>query len=115
MTALLRRLLAPYGSGEDRIVITGDDLTVDPSAITSIALIFHELATNADWKHAFLHRPVKQGTLNAGGRKLSRFQPIFMVHFGGLWSRHSAHRYVLYEDRKPLDQKGGENGPTILG
>lgn len=47
MAALLRRLLAPYDNGTDRIAIAGDDLPVDPSVMTSIALIFHELAANA--------------------------------------------------------------------
>jgi PAS domain S-box-containing protein len=47
MAELLWRLLAPYDNGAGRITIAGDDLPVDPSATTSIALIFHELATNA--------------------------------------------------------------------
>lgn len=47
MAELLRRLLAPYDKGEDHITITGDDLPLDPSAMTAIALIFHELGTNA--------------------------------------------------------------------
>lgn len=44
---LLRRILAPYENGTERVVIAGDDLPVASTAITSIALIFHELATNA--------------------------------------------------------------------
>jgi PAS domain S-box-containing protein len=54
---LLKRLLAPYDSGLDHIKITGEDLPLAPSAMTSIALIFHELATNA----------VKYGALKDSG------------------------------------------------
>lgn len=75
MTALLRRLLAPYDNGKDRIAITGDDLAVDPSAITSLALIFHELATNA----------VKYGALNDGDGalriELSRIEDHFRIRW----------------------------------
>nr|WP_314074105.1 PAS domain-containing protein [uncultured Roseococcus sp.] len=59
-TELLRRLLAPYDTGGDRITITGDDLPVDSTALTPIALIFHELATNA----------VKYGALSDGEGRL---------------------------------------------
>jgi PAS domain S-box-containing protein len=57
---LLWRLLLPYVSGAGRIVIVGDDLPLAPSAMTSIALIFHELATNA----------VKYGALKDGDGRL---------------------------------------------
>lgn len=57
---LLRRLLAPYDNGGDRIAITGDDLPVAPVSIPSIALLFHELATNA----------VKYGALGHGAGRL---------------------------------------------
>ena len=47
MAGLLRRLLAPYDNDGNRIAFADDDLPFGPSAITPIALIFHELATNA--------------------------------------------------------------------
>lgn len=47
----LRRLLAdlfrPYDLAGDRIAVGGDDLTIDERAATALALVFHELATNA--------------------------------------------------------------------
>lgn len=56
---LLRSLLAPYGEGPDRFVFEGEDMPTDDRAATALALIFHELATNA----------VKYGSLSApGGR-----------------------------------------------
>lgn len=45
---LLGRLVSPYvGYGTQRIVVAGDDPAVGRSAATAIALIVHELATNA--------------------------------------------------------------------
>src|SRR3546814_19822402 len=47
---LLRTILAPYegaGGGDDRLRINGDDVTLPGNAMTTIALILHELATNA--------------------------------------------------------------------
>lgn len=46
---LLRRLLAPYNCSvpERRIRICGDDIEVNSAAVTSLSLVFHELATNA--------------------------------------------------------------------
>ena len=46
--ALLTELFAPYdGAGGLRISVTGDDIPIDDRAATPLALIFHELATNA--------------------------------------------------------------------
>lgn len=47
--AFLRALFAAYvdESGRSRIEVTGDDATFDDQAATSVALLFHELATNA--------------------------------------------------------------------
>ena len=47
---LLAQLFAPYQSGSDsnaRIIVTGNDLVIDDRAATPLALLFHELATNA--------------------------------------------------------------------
>lgn len=47
--AFLADLFRAYadGSGETRVAITGDDAAFDDQAATSVALLFHELATNA--------------------------------------------------------------------
>lgn len=48
LKVLLADLLAPYDvEGGERIEITGDDMNIGPRAATPLALIFHELATNA--------------------------------------------------------------------
>lgn len=48
LQGLLRDLLAPYDSGRDsRVSISGDDVEIGARAATPLALIFHELATNA--------------------------------------------------------------------
>src|SRR3546814_462854 len=47
---LLRTILAHYegaGGGDDRLRITGDDVTLPGNAMTTIALILHALAPNA--------------------------------------------------------------------
>lgn len=44
---LLEELLRPYSDGSKRISIEGDDPTVDERAATPLALVVHELATNA--------------------------------------------------------------------
>ena len=48
LKGLLEDLLAPYeGAKGERVVISGDDVDVGARAATPLALIFHELATNA--------------------------------------------------------------------
>ncbi len=45
---VLREILAPYPAlSEGRIAITGQDMKVDDRGATPVALLFHELATNA--------------------------------------------------------------------
>lgn len=61
----LTALFKPYvdATGQSRVVIQGDDATFDDQAATSVALLFHELATNA----------AKYGALSvAGGHVLLR-------------------------------------------
>ncbi len=48
ISELLTELLRPYlTDAPGRVSITGDDATIDDQAATPLALIFHELATNA--------------------------------------------------------------------
>ncbi|MGZ3257165.1 MAG: sensor histidine kinase, partial [Croceibacterium sp.] len=48
LQTLLEELFAPYGSGDGaRVKVAGDDLAVSPRTATPLALVFHELATNA--------------------------------------------------------------------
>lgn len=60
MQGLLRTLLRPYDDGSGRVSIHGDDVEIAASAVTPMALVFHELATNA----------VKYGALRAEGGAL---------------------------------------------
>jgi PAS domain S-box-containing protein len=54
LQGLLDQLFAPYALGEgSRIVVRGDDVRVDDRSATPLALLFHELATNAA-KHGAL-------------------------------------------------------------
>lgn len=57
LASVLDRLVEPYRDNDlDRVSIAGDDLSIGPSAATAIALLIHELATNA----------VKYGALSSG-------------------------------------------------
>ena len=48
MRGLIGQILEPYVFSQfDRIVITGDDVAIDDRGATPIALVLHELATNA--------------------------------------------------------------------
>ncbi len=48
LAGLLGDLFAPYDlSGENRVRIHGDDLVIAEEAVSPLALLFHELATNA--------------------------------------------------------------------
>jgi PAS domain S-box-containing protein len=54
---LMGELLSPYKlPGDDRIDIVGDDVVIDEAAATPLALIFHELGTNAA-KYGALSKP----------------------------------------------------------
>ncbi len=44
---LLADLFEPYQQGVVRLTVSGDDVTIDDRSATPIALLFHELATNA--------------------------------------------------------------------
>ncbi len=62
--AFLKALFAAYldDEGAPRVVLTGDDTVFDDQAATSVALLFHELATNAS-KYGALSRPGGRVTL----------------------------------------------------
>ena len=64
---LLSGSLAPYtGAGSDRVVLRGEDIVLRPRAVLTLAMAFHELATNA----------AKYGALSVpGGRVEIRWQP----------------------------------------
>lgn len=48
LRALIERLMQPYRNGDtERVLFEGDDTTIDDGATTPLALLFHELATNA--------------------------------------------------------------------
>jgi PAS domain S-box-containing protein len=48
LQSLIAELLTPYlVDGQDRIRFDGEDVTIDDAAATPLALLFHELATNA--------------------------------------------------------------------
>ena len=58
---LLDQLFAPYRRERGGIAVTGDDVRVDDRAATPLALLFHELATNA----------AKYGALSVDGGRVA--------------------------------------------
>jgi PAS domain S-box-containing protein len=63
--AFLSDLFKPYATldGRPRVVLSGEDAVFDDQAATSVALLFHELATNAA-KYGALSREGGEVTLN---------------------------------------------------
>lgn len=45
LQGVLQQIFAPYG--ESRVILAGDDIEIDDRSATPLALVFHELATNA--------------------------------------------------------------------
>ncbi len=63
---IVREMLRPYPAlDEGRLMISGDDVPIDDRGATPLALVFHELATNAA-KYGALSTP--HGTLAIGSR-----------------------------------------------
>ncbi len=59
MAALVKKVLLPYADetdGDDRIIATGPDVPIGAKAVTSLALVLHESATNAA-KYGALSEP----------------------------------------------------------
>jgi hypothetical protein len=55
LPALVRTIIAPYvNEVQERITIGGPDLPVSGSAVMSVALLLHEIATNAAKYGAFV-------------------------------------------------------------
>jgi PAS domain S-box-containing protein len=65
LSQLLAELLKPYGTeDENRVRIVGDEAEIDDQAATPLALVFHELATNAA-KYGALSRPEGRVTITS--------------------------------------------------
>ncbi len=66
MRELLSGSLAPY-AGAERVTLRGEDLVLRPRAVLTLAMVFHELTTNA----------AKYGALSAPGGSIDiRWQPV---------------------------------------
>ncbi|MDT7934932.1 MAG: PAS domain-containing protein [Sphingomonadaceae bacterium] len=90
LQGLLLLLLAPYDDGHQRILVDGCDLPIGAHAATSIALLFHELATNAA-KYGALSHP--DGTVSVScERRGDRLQVTWREHGGPPVSGTPEHR-----------------------
>ncbi len=65
---LLSGGLAPYaGAGPERVILRGEDIMLRPRAVLTLAMVFHELTTNA----------AKYGALSVPGGQIEiRWQPV---------------------------------------
>ncbi|MBO9588326.1 PAS domain-containing protein [Devosia sp.] len=82
LSALVTRLMRPYEGedGENRVRYSGEDTIIDDAAATPLALLFHELATNAA-KYGALSRP--DGWTSLSGRTDGeRFHLTWKEHGG---------------------------------
>lgn len=68
LRGLLSGSLAPYaGAGSERIVLRGENIVLRPRAVLTLAMVFHELTTNA----------AKYGALSVAGGRIEIFwQPV---------------------------------------
>lgn len=77
--ALIRELLQPYQLGdEERVHFGGEDATIDDGAATPLALLFHELATNA----------AKYGALSRAEGRIDVSTRIEGEQYHLIWSEH---------------------------
>ncbi len=64
---LLLASFAPYGTGRDKVALRGEDVRLRPRAVLTLAMVFHELITNA----------AKYGALSVPeGRVEVRWRPV---------------------------------------
>jgi PAS domain S-box-containing protein len=78
--AFLTDLFRPYevADGQPRVVVSGDDAVFDDQAATSVALLFHELATNA----------AKYGALSRDEGRVSLYTREIGDRFVLEWAEH---------------------------
>ena len=78
---VLREMLSPYPArDEGRILISGDDVPIDDRGATPLALVFHELATNAA-KYGALTAP--HGELSVTSRLVDQDLTVEWSERGG--------------------------------
>jgi two-component sensor histidine kinase len=76
LSGLLGELFNPYQvEGQDRMTVAGDDIAIDDRSATPLALLFHELATNAT-KYGALLRDDGRITLD-----ISATEPIVTLRW----------------------------------
>lgn len=82
LSALVSRLTRAYETenGETRVRYSGEDTAIDDAAATPLALLFHELATNAA-KYGALSRP--EGWVELTGRHEGEHLHLTWVEKGG--------------------------------
>ena len=93
--AFLNDLFKPYATlaGDMRVIVSGDDAVFDDQAATSVALLFHELATNA----------AKYGALSVAGGAVT------------LATRNEADRFILVWEEQGGPRIEGEPHRTGFG
>lgn len=78
LSDFLFRLMRPYDEADDgssRVSFGGDDITIDDAAATPLALLFHELATNA----------AKYGALSRADGRVEVVGEIIGDHYQLIW------------------------------
>ncbi|WP_240232953.1 PAS domain-containing sensor histidine kinase [Devosia lacusdianchii] len=81
LAALVDRLMRPYrGTDGSRVAFSGDDIEIDDGAATPLALIFHELATNAAKYGAFL---TEEGRVVISGQSIGDRYHLSWAEHGG--------------------------------
>ncbi|MBI1406846.1 MAG: PAS domain-containing protein [Caulobacter sp.] len=81
LSQLLAELLRPYNTeAVGRIIISGDDAAIDDQVATPLALVFHELATNAAKYGAF---STPDGQVQINGSRQENVLRIDWIETGG--------------------------------